>query len=182
MNAFNRTAALSLSWLAAACLIFAVGTAPARSAVPLPERVQVSWAPNDQLSEVKDNPSWRGWLKPADWQKSLSEHLRKRADRVLPPGQQLVVTVNDIKLAGDYEPWRGPNLQDVRFMKDLYPPRMDLHYKLVAADGSTIREGDSKLRDMAYLQHSVPFENDPLRFDKRMLDDWLTKEFARNPS
>jgi hypothetical protein len=163
----------------AALLVLAATAAGAREDT-LPTRIQVAFAPDQQLSEVKNNPSWRGWMKPADWEKALSEHLRKRADRLLPPGEQLQVTINDIKLAGDYEPWRGPNFQDVRFMKDLYPPRMDLHYRLLGTDGRVIREGDSKLRDLAYLQRtSVPFNTDPLRYDKRLLDDWLNREFVR---
>lgn len=162
----------------AALLVLAAGVAGAREDT-MPARIQVGFAPDKQLSEVKNNPTWRGWMKPADWQKSLSEHLRKRADRVLPPGQQLQVTINDIKLAGDYEPWRGPNFEDVRIMKDLYPPRIDLHYRLLDADGAVIREGDSRLRDMSYLQRTVPFNNDALRYDKRLLDDWLNREFVR---
>lgn len=155
-----------------------VCAAAAPSAKPLPDRVQVSWAPTERLSEVKDNQIGRGWLRPEEWQRSLSEYLRKRADIVLPEGQRLEVTIDDIKLAGAYEPWRGPDLQDVRIMKDVYPPRVDLHYRLLAADGTSIREGDNKLRDMGYLQRTLPFSNDPLRYDKRLIDDWLRKEFG----
>lgn len=162
----------------AALLVLAAPLAGAREDA-LPTRIQVAFAPDQQLSEVRDNPAWRGWMKPADWQKALSDHLRKRADRILPQGEQLQVTIDNIKLAGDYEPWRGPNAQDIRFMRDLYPPRIDLHYRLLGADGRVIREGEGKLRDMAYLQRTVPFNNDPLRFDKRLLDDWLNREFVR---
>jgi hypothetical protein len=145
-------------------------------------RVTVTWAPPDKLSEVKDNQMHRGWLRPEDWTKTLGDYLRTRAERLLPPGQHLEVTIDDIKLAGNFEPWRGPDAQDIRIMKDLYPPRVDLHYRLVASDGTPIREGDSKLRDMAYLQHTVPTSTDPLRYDKRLLDDWLKREFARTGS
>ena len=96
----------------------------------------------------------------------------------LPPDEHLQVTIDDIKLAGSFEPWRGPDAQDIRFLKDIYPPRMDLHYRLTAADGSVIREGTSRLRDLAYLQHTVPTSTDQLRYDKRMVDDWLRREFA----
>jgi len=140
-------------------------------------RVQVSWAPEQQLSEVKDNPSHRGWLRPQDWEKSLSDYIAKRAENLLPPDQLLQVTIDDIKLAGSFEPWRGPDAQDIRFLKDIYPPRMDLHYRLTAADGSVIREGTSRLRDLAYLQHTVPTSTDQLAYDKRMVDDWLRREF-----
>ena len=175
LQRFAATVALSLLCLAACTMT------PAREKV-LPERVQVSWAPLEKLSEVKDNPVWRGWLKPEEWQRMLTEHLRKRADAVLPPGERLEVIIDDIKLAGDYEPWRGPNLQDVRFMKDIYPPRLDLHFRLLGADGAQIRDGEAKLRDMSYLMRSLPNSNDPLRYDKRQIDEWLNKEFRRGGS
>ena len=41
-------------------------------------------------------------------------------------------------------------------MKDIYPPRLNLHYTLIASDGTTIRESDGKLLDMSYLQRAVP--------------------------
>lgn len=142
-------------------------------------RVQVNWAPNDQLSEVKQNPSHRGYMEPAQWQKALGDYLRRRAERLLPPGQRLVVTIEDIKLAGDYEPWRGVDMQDVRILKDLYPPRINLHFRLTDASGATVREGSAKLRDLAYLQRALPNDNDPLRYDKRLIADWLGAEFRR---
>ncbi len=182
MNALRRFNSRSLALLASTFFALAAGATFVHAREPLPERIQVDWAPTDKLSEVKDNQMHRGWLRPEDWQKTLGEYLRKRADLKLPPGQQLQVTINDIKLAGDFEPWRGPNAQDIRFMTDLYPPRIDLHYKLLGSDGATIREGDSKLRDLAYLQRTVPFNTDSLSYDKRLLDDWIIKEFGRNRS
>jgi hypothetical protein len=167
---------ICVSLLLAGTVVWATA---APSQQPLPDRVQVSWAPTEKLSEVKDNQIQRGTLKPDEWQKMISDHLRKRADATLPPGQRLEVTIDDIKLAGSYEPWRGPNAQDIRVMKDVYPPRMDLHYRLLAADGTTVRDGAGKLRDMAYLQRTLPFSDDPLRYDKRMIDDWLRKEFGK---
>lgn len=163
--------------LAAAALTLVAGAAFALSAPP--DRVTVTWAPTKQLTEVKDNPMRRGWLRPQEWEQQLSDNLRRRADRLLPPGERLDVHVDDIKLAGSFEPWHmRPGMDDVRIMKDIYPPRMDLHYRLIASDGTTIREGDAKLRDMAYLQRPVADSTDPLRYDKRMIDEWLRKEFG----
>ena len=182
MKTYRHSIFRPLIAVAAACLALAACAAPGPRKA-LPERVQVSWAPNDQLTEVKNNSFGRGWLKPVDWQKTLSEYLRKRADLVLPPGQKLEVIFEDIKLAGDFEPWRGPNAQDIRFMKDIYPPRATLRYRVIDANGTTIREGESKLSDLAYLQRTtVVNSTDPLRYDKQMLDDWLDKEFTRKQS
>lgn len=183
MKTHPRTLLRSLIVVAATCLALAACAAPALMKPP-PDRVQVSWAPNDQLSEVKTNSSQRGWLRPEEWQKALSDNLRRHADRVLPPGQKLDVTIEDIKLAGAFEPWRGPNALDIRFMKDIYPPRATLHYKLSDAHGAILREGDSKITDLSYLHRTTNIAStDPLRYDKRMLDDWIDREFrARGES
>jgi len=159
-------------------LLLAIGTSSAFANSP--SRVQVTWAPEQQLSEVRDNQFQRGWLKPKDWEKALGDYLQLRADRLLPAGQRLEIAIDDIKLAGSFEPWLRPALDDARILRDIYPPRMNLHYKLLAADGSTIREGEGKLHDLGYLQRSVNAATDPLRYDKRMLDDWLRREFARS--
>lgn len=66
-------------------------------------------------------------------------------------------------------------------VRDIYPPRIDLHFRLVGPDGQVLKEGDRKLQDPAYLMTStaVPFSTDPLRFEKALLDAWLRREFAR---
>jgi hypothetical protein len=169
---------LRFGFVPALLLLLAAATTQAADTT----RVTVNWAPNDQLSEVRQNSSHRGYLEPAQWQKALGDFLRQRAERLLPAGQQLDVTIDDIKLAGDFEPWRGPTMQDVRILKDLYPPRIDLHFRLTDASGATLREGSAKLRDLAYLQHALPNDNDPLRYDKRLLGDWLGTEFRTKRS
>jgi len=145
----------------------------------LPSRVQVAWAPPEGLTEVRHNPLRHGIMRPEDWMQRLGDYLRVRADRVLPPGQQLQVTIDDITLAGSFEPWHvHARLDDARFMKDIYPPQLKLHYRLTAADGSTLREKDVRLIDMGYLQHTgLPTDTDPLRYDKRQIEDWLNHEF-----
>ena len=39
------------------------------------------------------------------------------------------------------------------------------------------KEGERELRDPAFMQRGILNETDPLRFEKRMLDDWLRNEF-----
>ena len=168
MNMKNGLRGLSIaSVMALASTVFAAES-----------RVTVTWAPTDQLSEVKQNQAKRGWQKPAEWEKTLGDYLRRVASERLAPGETLDVTIDDIKLAGDYEPWHSPQATDIRFMKDIYPPRVDLHYRLTDASGKTIRESSAKLRDLSYLQNvSMPNDTDPLRYDKHLLNDWVRKEF-----
>src|ERR1700733_9243072 len=103
-------------------LMFVAGICIAQDKDALPSRVQVHWAPTAELSEVKNNQTKRGWMRPEEWMKVLGDHMRKRADDILAPGQQLEVWIDDIDLAGSFEPWHGPNAQDIRFMRDRYPP------------------------------------------------------------
>src|SRR5689334_16010135 len=91
--------------------VLAAGAAHATSEGPA-TRVQIGWAPDADLSEGKDNPQSRGWMRPQEWQKSLADHLRKQAERTLPAGQQLQITIDDVKLAGAFEPWASPQAQD----------------------------------------------------------------------
>lgn len=107
----------------------------------------------------------------------LKAYLIKQATPMLDPGQHLSITITDIDLAGGYEPWRGPQWDTVRFMRDVYPPRIDLRFKLTGADGQVIRKGKRKLRGLGYLhsQASTPGNSDPLHYDKGLLDRWLRK-------
>jgi len=100
------------------------------------------------------------------------------AERVLPPGDRLDVTITDIKLAGAYEPWRGSRYDDVRIVKDIYPPRIDLKFVLSGADGRVIAEGERKLRDPGFLTRTIANTSDPLRYEKRLLDEWLRNELT----
>ena len=176
VNRFVRSAAAAALIAATSCAAFAAPSEP-------PARIQVTWAPVEQLSETQNNPPNRGWLRPDQWMKSLGDRLRKTADRVLPPGQQLQVHVDDISLAGRLQPVYRPGQQDLRVMKESYWPWMNLHFVLLAADGTTIREGDARLSDGAYLRRAVAADpNDPLRYDKRMIDNWLRAEFGPSKS
>ncbi len=163
----------------ATALIAAVAVTAFAAPSEPPARIQVTWAPVEQLSELKNNPPNRGWLRPDEWKQSLGNYLRKSADRLLPAEQQLRVHVDDISLAGRFEPLYRPGQQDVRIMRDVYSPWMNLHFVLLAADGTTVREGDAKLSDGSYLRRSVPGNpTDPLRYDKRMIDEWLRNELG----
>ena len=88
--------------------------------------------------------------------------------------------MTDIDRAGAYEPWRGPNLYNVRIVKDIYPPRIDLRFEWTGARGDMLKSGERKLRDPAFLMTAGGFfANDPLRYEKVLLDDWMRRELVR---
>ncbi|MCQ9616376.1 DUF3016 domain-containing protein [Paenalcaligenes niemegkensis] len=111
------------------------------------------------------------------WMESLRKHLEQQAPQYLPPKTHLLVQLTDIKLAGEYEPWRRAGLYDVRIVRDIYPPRIDLNYQLSNNQGQTFKDGNAKLRDSAFLMRAHGYHDDPLRYEKTLLDDWLRREF-----
>lgn len=107
----------------------------------------------------------------------LKEYLTKRANRYLGPGQKLTITITNLDLAGEFEPWRGPQFDEVRIVKDIYPPRIDFTFKLTDADGNVIKEGKRTLRDTAFMMKlTMAFRDDPLRHEKALLDDWMSED------
>ena len=106
----------------------------------------------------------------------LSKTLKESAARRLTAGQKLTVTFTNIDLAGDITPGRTDN---VRIIKDIYMPRMALHFQLQDASGAVIKEGDRRLTDLNYQQSATPIVglNEPLRYDKALLTNWVKTEF-----
>ena len=108
----------------------------------------------------------------------ISAHLQALGARYLAPDQHLTVEIRDVDLAGRFEPWHS-YAYDVRFMREITWPRIELHY--VLREGERIlAERDESVMDMQYLRHANGyFDSDRLRYEKRMLDDWFRSRFAR---
>ncbi|MFT3815558.1 MAG: DUF3016 domain-containing protein [Acidovorax sp.] len=109
---------------------------------------------------------------------NLRKFMIQEAQRRLPPGERVEIVVTDVDMAGDFEPWR-PHAADVRILRDIYPPRIALRFRLLAADGTLLKEGERKLVDQTYLMTSVTArgDTDPLRYEKALLGAWMQKEF-----
>ena len=147
--------------------------------LPADGPVDVSWTDPAQFTEIRHSSNRRE-ARRGDWVRELAGYLRERAGDRLQDGQRLEVTITDITRAGSYEPWRGIGADSIRFMRDVYPPRIDLDFRLVGADGEVLAQGTRKLSDIAYLQRGSPLnDSDPLRYEKRLIDDWLRKEFRK---
>lgn len=149
-------------------------------ALPADGPVSVEWTDPAQFSDLRfSNNRWEA--QQGNWVTELARHLQQRAAARLPEGQRMDVTITDIQRAGRFEPWLGVNYNHVRVMREVYPPRMKLNVRITDADGNVLSEGERRLSDMGYLQHVAPIDNDNLRFEKRMIDDWLRRELPASP-
>jgi hypothetical protein len=183
----SMKAATSIAWLFAGML--AVGAAAAKPpnvtdpdaprSLPADGPVDVQWTDPAQFSEIRGSSN-RWEAQRGNWVLDLARYLRKRASARLPAGERLEVTITDIERAGEFEPWHGARGDSIRYMRDIYPPRIALDFKLVGADGSVLAHGSRKLSDLGYLQRAIrPTDSDPLRYEKQLIDDWLREEFDK---
>lgn len=139
--------------------------------------VSVAWTDPAQFSELRYSGN-RFESARGDWLTTLAEYLRDRAQARLPAGERLELTITDVQRAGRYEPWRGMNMQDVRVVRDIYPPRMTVRFRHFDASGALVSEGERTLRDPGFLTHITPYrDHDTLRYEKRLIDTWLRREF-----
>lgn len=111
----------------------------------------------------------------------LAKWLAKRAERSLPQGQTLAITLHDVDLAGDFEPGHGPGMRDVRVVREIYPPQIEISWRVRDAAGATLDEGQATLRDLGFLTTMNLLASDPQRYEKRMLGTWLRERFPNEP-
>ena len=161
-------AALAL-WLGSIAPLSAAAVTPAESSV------SVAYVNPEQFAENRLYGR-QDRFNRIDYLAQLKAYLIKQGQAVLKPGQSLHVDITDIRLAGAYEPWRGPQWSYVRIMRDIYSPRIDLDFRLVDQDGNVLRDGKRVLRDLDYLHSGVPSATGAsLYYDKALLRRWLRR-------
>lgn len=140
----------------------------------LSARVQVAFIHAESFTDFADR--YGGGTQDA-YVKDLQKHIEIRASNYVPTGARLVISIENIDMAGAFEPWR-PHAGQARIVRDIYPPRIDLDFTLTAKDGTVIANGRRELRDPVFLGIASSYGTDPLRYEKAMLDRWLERELG----
>ena len=137
-------------------------------------RVVVDYLQPDNFTDVSSG--MRG-----DYLDEIKRHVQQRAGAYVPQGQRLAVTITDVDMAGRIEPWQNSQA-NVRIVRDVYPPRIALTFKLADADGAVLKQGGRELRDLTFMQNTAANRSGSLRYEKTLLDNWLQHEFANHAS
>lgn len=171
VNPAMRTTPILL--LAAALIAGGCQSAQTSSTPTKSDNVAVNFHEADKFTDVRES---FGASSSQHYLDLLSQHLQRKASALLPPGQKLTVTFTDIDLAGDFLPMKA-SMQDIRVIKDIYIPHMALSFQITNDDGKVIKEGSRRLTDLNFMNNlGLIGRNEPLYYDKALLDDWVNKE------
>jgi hypothetical protein len=151
--------------LSAAC---ALNAADAARAGP---RTEVIFDHPENFTDVKDGEFATDKGRDAILAR-IRGFLVERTASLLPEGDRLTITFTDIDLAGDFEPWRGPQWSDIRIVKAIYPPAFKFSYVVTDPSGRVIKQGSEDIRDLNFQLRVTIDTTDTLRYEKDILDDW----------
>ncbi|HXN34760.1 MAG TPA: DUF3016 domain-containing protein [Opitutaceae bacterium] len=161
----------ALRLFSAALGLLAAGAIRASDAPAAPRRTEVIFDHPEKFTDVRDSsmPSDRGRDSILS---EIREHLVARTASMIPEGYRLTVTFADIKLAGSFEPWRGPQWDDIRIVKAIYPPSFKFTYTVTDPSGRVVRSGTEDITDLDFQTRVVLDTTDHLRYEKQILEDW----------
>lgn len=160
------TASKLVRGLGAGLMVLSLGAVAAAAHA----QAEVKFTKPENFSDIGDNARDRETA-----MNQLADHIKAVAAREL-PGKQLTVDVTDVDLAGELEP-RGPTGQRLRVLRTVTIPRMDFNYTL-SENGQVLKSGKASIKDMNYQLSATNryFDSEPLRYEKKMLDDWFAKD------
>jgi hypothetical protein len=148
--------------LAAAALFLSVGVAGAG--------VNVTYLKPEQFYDIPT-------LQRDRVLKEINDHFTALGTR-LPPGQNLDIEISAVVLAGRIIP-EHRTTEEIRVLRgEADWPSMHLRYRL-ESNGQVLRSGEEDLSNMMYLQkiNNYP-QNDNLRYEKQMIDEWFAARFG----
>lgn len=169
--------------LAAATLATAT-TSSAIDAVPMPRasasQTTVEFLEPEHFTDFRISQIG-GERQQASLEKVMRAKVVELAQANLPEGYHLHLRFRDIDMAGDFEPWNAPNYDDVRIVRDIYPPRLHVEYSVTNASGEVVASGERRLIDMNHLNRVRTDRNGVLTYETTLLDDFI-RDIGRSVS
>lgn len=133
--------------------------------------VNITWQQPDSYRDIKAGSDIQSRFDKRLFN-ALTASLNKQAEQVLKTGQSLELTVTNLDLAGDMRPTFGATANDLRVVKNIYPPRISFSYKLLS-DGKVMVAGTENLSDMNFLGGIQSGHQKAFHYEAKMLDKWL---------
>ncbi len=151
----------------------------AATAATGPAEVKLTWQNPEKYTDIRPGTG----TKKAYQQKVIKAFDKMWAEfaEKLPAGYKFEVVITDLDLAGDVEPMysgAGRTMNDIRVVKDIYFPKMNLDYVLYDANNVEVAKGTAvKIKDMGFMQSgSLGHNSREFGYEQHMLEKWFEKE------
>ena len=155
--------------------IFVSAAAIAFVALPVHAAVTVSYGDPDRFTDAGDRNN-----DPRHVMQSLEQYLKELGSRYLPAHSDLKIEVLDLDRAGRPRMNLPTEIRIITGKADM--PCIDLNYTL-EAENKVLQSRRERVCDPDYLRPLAPqySQHDPLVYEKRMLEQWFRKRFAKTP-
>ena len=161
--------------ISAIALLLVAGCAAAAPVDESAARISVAFIEPEKFTDAR-----RAELEPASSGilGELQNFIVTTGARYVPADMKLNIRVINVDLAGDFELFPGPQADQVRIIKGLYPPRIVLQFEVVDGAAKVVQSGKRDLTDIDYQLRSTYPREDYLRYEKDILRVWLRAEFG----
>lgn len=139
--------------------------------------VMIDWIKPEKFRDV-DTANGNKKRYQARVMKELEKYIQQELPKFLNDGQRIKLKVYDLDLAGDVRPMMAAG-NDIRVIKSIYPPMIDIEYSVVDNNGKVIKEQRKRFRDMAFNMGSPLVASKQLGYEKAMLKKWMRNELTR---
>lgn len=170
LNNLSNTLTRGLAVIGAAAGMLLLAAAPASAA-----EVEINWHEPDRFSDLEEDGYYDEDLFRR-FSREIRQVVEREADDLLPPDATLRIRFRDVDLAGEYEFWRVET-QDVRIMRDIYPPRLKFEYTVLDARGNQVASGMAQITDVTYLwniERSI-HTHDEFFYEKDLIERWMNR-------
>lgn len=117
----------------------------------------------------------------AIFESELKRFISLEISRLLPDGVFVHLEVTDVDMAGDIQPWRNRHQADIRYIEQIYPPRMSFRYVIKSENDEILATGETRIRDMNFmfgLNNRFRTYNS-FQYEFSMLADWLRRDVPK---
>lgn len=110
----------------------------------------------------------------------IAEEMESSAKKYLGEDETLHIHITDIDMAGDIQPWRNYRNADIRYIENLYPPRLKFTYEVKDGDGNITSSGEENIADLSFMMNVLaPMQSRQKNFfyESTLLRDWMRKNY-----
>ncbi|MCL1078876.1 DUF3016 domain-containing protein [Parashewanella spongiae] len=135
--------------------------------------VTITWKDPTHFRDIKSSGERQSRFQNRLFE-TLTKNINKLTSNVLKENQTISLEVTNLDLAGDVRPTFSAASNDIRVIKNIYPPRITFSYKVLEGKNEVFK-GDEKLSDLAFMDTIHNAMNKPFNYETKLLKNWVNR-------